>query len=559
MRIGRAFFGLTAPLLAGAYLGVLLTHALDDPASTAHRIVTKITRGFGALALRDRPATRVVTSNRLSLSLTEYFLPLELKTGGGGLAADGTGALLLLDLEGRVFRFSDGETRRLDVVTPDANLDDLRRRLNEGALGDVGIIFGNVRFNDLLVHEVGNRSYLLVTYTEWHDERQCYTSTLAAAAVSSRDVVDWTIGQGEWRTVTRSAPCLSPHASGDAIRGAEAGGGLVSAPDGTVLWTVGAYGRDDDLNRTEPASSVAQSDAGDYGKVLRVDIETGEVTHLAKGLRNPQGVDLQVDGTVLVTDHGMRGGDELNAVAAGRNFGFPFVTLGTRYTGRPGGLKPSHAGHGGYDRPLVAFVPSIAPSSVLVVRDFHPVWDGDVLIGGLNRKLYRVHMEDGRVLFVEPIELGLRIRDLAWIGDGRLALFTDDRKLALAAPDATPSAYDELRILIDEDPDADLRADVHQALASCLTCHSLDDGEHGTGPSLHRVCRRTPGSAGFAGYSGALDRVAGVWNEERLARFIADPEAAAPGTTMATGSLTTVRVAERLAAALCDLGADSRE
>ena len=191
--------------------------------------------------------------------------------------------------------------------------------------------------------------------------------------------------------------------SGAGIRGLEAGGRLAYEGEGNVIWTSGAYERDDQVQSANIAKTLAQDDKSDYGKVLRVNIHSGDRTIIAKGLRNPQGVTIGENGDIWVTDHGMRGGDELNLVLEGANFGWPAVTLGTKYNRLPGGGKSYHDGHWGYNKPAVAFVPSIAPTSVLHLRNFAAPWKGDILVGGLNGNIYRVYFEEKTVLFVEEI------------------------------------------------------------------------------------------------------------------------------------------------------------
>lgn len=78
---------------------------------------------------------------------------------------------------------------------------------------------------------------------------------------------------------------------------------MASRSDTEVLWTSGAYHRDDDIDKAHPEESIAQSDDTDYGKVLLVDIEQNTVRSLAKGLRNPQGIDIDEFGNPLVTCH----------------------------------------------------------------------------------------------------------------------------------------------------------------------------------------------------------------------------------------------------------------
>ena len=287
--------------------------------------------------------------------------------------------------------------------------------------------------------------------------------------------------------------------------------------------------------------------------MLRVDVETGTIEHIAKGLRNPQGIDRDVNGAVLVTDHGMRGGDELNIVRDGANFGFPVVTLGTKYSSAPGGIRGVHGGHDGFAKPLVAFVPSIAPSSVLTIRDFHPNWDGDLLVGGLRRQLHRVYREDGAVLFVEPIDVGARVRDMTRMKDGRIAILSDDNKIVLVEPGPRSVRLAAFQSLLSEEPDPDLRTASRTVFDACLQCHGIEAHDTGARPSLYGVCGRPPGSDSAAGYSGVLPRDIKIWDQDKLVQFISDPGTTAPGTTMAWDGLDRQDVARVIARTLCQM------
>ncbi len=548
--IGRTFL-LVALVLCGVGTGVLLSRKLVQENSFTTRTAQKLVRGYGAVFLEGRPHRHQRITNRLTLDVTEYFLPITLKNGAGGISSDGNGGVLIVDLEGKVFHFKDGQTDRLNVSTPRNHSDELRRKLDTGALGSAQVRWGHFRFNDILLHPTVTGQLLLVSFTEWHPDKMCFTSTLAAAKVSDEPAQDWSITAADWAVIARTNPCLKPYTSGFAIRGAEAGGRILSYGPNAVLWTSGAYNRDDSFDRARPETSLAQDDASDYGKVLLVDLVTGLTTKFAKGLRNPQGITQAPDGRIFITDHGMRGGDELNLVREGANFGFPFVTLGTKYSGEPGGLSDQHSGHESFEKPLVSFVPSIAPSSTVFVEDFHPNWDGNILIGDLKRRLHRVYLEGDDVLFVEPIELGLKLRDMVAVGPGEIALFTADKKIAILTPALNADRYNLIQDHLEQVANVELRAAAKGTFDACLECHGLGQAEKGSGPTLFEICGRGAESDPSFAYSGAIASNVDRWSKDALRSFIADPEATAPGTTMAWAGIEQPEVAEIVAEALC--------
>lgn len=550
---------LIGALLIGGYVGFDLSEKLNKEQSFITRTIRKAKRGYGAIFLQGQPVQSKHPSNRLNLKLTTHAMPLELRNAGGGISADGSGGVLIMDSEGRVFRLSQGHTKRIDVIVPNSNVDALKRQLKDGALGNIDIQFSQFRYNDILLHSSDSNSYLLISYSEWHEDQLCYGSTLAKSPLPSSDPSTWSIQENDWEIIFRTEPCLKPFTLGIGIRGAEAGGRMVSWSNTEVLWTSGVYRHDDNFDKANPEVSLAQDDEADYGKVLMVDIEQNSSKTIAKGLRNPQGIDIDQNGHPLVTDHGMRGGDELNLVFDGANFGFPLVTLGTKYSKEPGGVKPFHTGHLGYDKPLISFVPSIAPSSVLSVQDFHPNWNGDILIGGLKRKLHRVYIEDGVVLFVEPIDLDLKIRDMARVADGQIALYTDDNKVVYMEPAPSLLQYETFQSLLAAEPHLELRRSTKQTFDACLECHGFEKNDLASGPTLYQACGRAPESDRNFNYSGALSANLTIWDETSIAQFVSDPEAIAPGTSMAWGGIGRSDVAELLAKSLCQLTRQSVE
>lgn len=540
-------------LLFGVYLGFDLSKKLQRENSAQSRFVRKAIRGFGAAFLQGRPKQVTIQTNRLNLIFTEYFVPLELKNGAGGISNDPVGGVLIVDLAGKVFRFWEERIERLDITTPNSNVETLKRQLNDGVLGNVEINFGHFRYNDILVHTSGDGASLLVSYSEWHSEKRCFTSTLAKVPLPSGDPSEWIIAEEDWTIVTRTRPCLPLYESGFGIKGAEAGGRIISRSDTEVFWTSGIYNRDDNFDKSYPEVSLSQDDQTDYGKVMLVDIEQRTVRIFAKGLRNPQGIDVDGLGNILVTDHGMRGGDELNLGRDGSNFGYPLVTLGTKYSKQPGGLESFHTGHSGFDKPIVAFVPAIAPSSVLYVKNFHPNWDGSILVGGLKRHLHHVYVEEGEVLFVEPIDVGYKIRDMVRARDGKIVIFTNDNKLVFMEPESASLQYERFKMLLAKETDLELRDTTQDMFDGCLVCHGLAENEPGTGPTLFGICGRKPGTENFAEYSGTLSQTFDIWDHDNLVRFVSDPEGTAPGTTMAWGGIGRLEVAELLVKNLCQL------
>jgi aldose sugar dehydrogenase len=145
------------------------------------------------------------------------------------------------------------------------------------------------------------------------------------------------------------------------------------------------------------------------------------------GNRNAQGMVVHPrTGEIWQNEHGPRGGDEINLIRPGRNYGWPLATGGVNYDGTP----ISQRGHGdGLEPPVVEWTPSIAPSGMTVYEgDVFPAWRGDFFSGALaGRHLRRVRIMDGRAVEQESLleDAGMRFRDVRTGPDGFLYLLVD--------------------------------------------------------------------------------------------------------------------------------------
>ncbi|WP_422126550.1 PQQ-dependent sugar dehydrogenase [Thioalkalivibrio sulfidiphilus] len=146
------------------------------------------------------------------------------------------------------------------------------------------------------------------------------------------------------------------------------------------------------------------------------------------GNRNAQGMALHPEtGAVWQHEHGPRGGDELNLIRAGVNYGWPVITHGVEYSGATIGAGITEKE--GMEQPVHHWTPSIAPSGMaFYTGDVFPNWRGNVFVGALaHTHVTRLVMDGDRVVEEEPMfrEMGQRIRDVRQGPDGYLYLLTD--------------------------------------------------------------------------------------------------------------------------------------
>lgn len=145
------------------------------------------------------------------------------------------------------------------------------------------------------------------------------------------------------------------------------------------------------------------------------------------GHRNIQGMAFDpAANRVWVTEHGSLGGDELNRVDPGENYGWPVVTHSREYSG---GEISSERSRPGMADPLVVWTPAIAPSGLMVYQgDRFPQWRGDLFAGGLvSRDIRRIELDGtGAVVNQTPIPIGQRVRDVRQGPDGLIYVLTDE-------------------------------------------------------------------------------------------------------------------------------------
>lgn len=142
------------------------------------------------------------------------------------------------------------------------------------------------------------------------------------------------------------------------------------------------------------------------------------------GHRNPLGIAQDAEGNVWVSEMGPRGGDELNLIVAGENYGWPEASMGVHYDGAE---IPDHAEGDGFVAPAAFWVPSISPGSLLIYRgDLFAGWQGSALLGGLSgQNLVRVQIDGTTTTQADEWDMGQRIRALAEAPDGPLWLLED--------------------------------------------------------------------------------------------------------------------------------------
>ena len=227
----------------------------------------------------------------------------------------------------------------------------------------------------------------------------------------------------------------------DKSGGEHFGSRLLWQTDGTLLMSIGDGGNPPQKVGGMLARDQAQNLASHNGSILRLT-DAGKAAPgnplatrpsalpeiWSYGHRNIQGMAKDASGHVWASEHGPRGGDELNLIVGGQNYGWPVQSYGRDYrTGEPVGKLVV----AGMTQPHIAWVPSPGVSGlVFYTGSQFPKWQGSLLSGGLASKDIRriVFDADGKVVSQERLDIGKRVRDVKQGPDGQLYVITDEDK-----------------------------------------------------------------------------------------------------------------------------------
>jgi cytochrome c2 len=485
------------------------------------------------------PKAYMMNSAYYNLDVRTYASPKSL-VFGGGLARLGNGYLLLTG-EGRLYAFDLDKQKApnftlLPFEVP-INGKDFAAAFGrpwgkatplppvwEGAETGGFIRTEEFRTYGLLVQDRGSNVRLFVSHAYWLASGACWVERVSLLE-TTREALLQHAADAEWKTLYETKPCLpvqGPRRRHNMPFIGNFGGGRMQLMDQhTLLLTIGDFGFDG-VNSDDV---ISQDAAFSYGKTIAIDLTDGHASIFSSGHRNPQGLYIDPSGTIWSTEHGPQGGDELNRLVREGNYGWPYATYGTNYGSFSWSIgKPeTEWQQRGYRDPVFTWIPSIGVSNLFGVEHaLFERWRGDLLIGSLRAKtLFRAHLREGRVMYLEPLVIGSRIRDVIEGHDGRIILLTDDDTVVSLLP-------------VENSTGEALFAE------KCTGCHSVT-AEVGSriGPNLKGVIGRSVASlTDYPNYSSCMRRLGGSWSEERLNAFVLEPTAFCPGTAMDFAGVT---------------------
>lgn len=400
---------------------------------------------------------------------------------------------------------------------------------------------------------------LFVSHHTYDSNRDCITHNISRLelAFDNRSVTQ----KSTWETIFTASPCIKPEPdnllSVTPYPGHISGGAISGYDEQNILVSIGDYDRHGINGTDEYAMDLSKP----YGKFILVDKESGNWSIYTIGNRNASGLYIDQDSVVWSVENGPSGGDELNILVEGENYGWPKVSLGLWYDpvlelpgAHPAGTHP------GYKKPVFSWVPSVAPSSLLKIEsDKFKYWTGDLIMGTMrDQSLHRLRLDqDNRVIYNERIFIGHRIRDLTTLPDGKLAMVTDDGYL-LIVDDGGPvfqdndsvtkermtaldSWNDDVFGFYEKKSEVSIKSPETIFQQNCMTCHSLNRTNQ-IGPHLYDLFSRDIGGTDYANYSQTLKTDGRRWNKQLFRSFMENPEGEFPGTRMQKINLTSSEV-----------------
>jgi cytochrome c2 len=448
---------------------------------------------------------------------------------------------------------------------------------SDGTVRRKGFSPGYFRVADVVSREISPGHYELFVSHHYYVEN-CIEFRVSSALLQVRE--DEPPLLGSWKRIYSARPCITFQRSGHVFGGIQAGGRMVVDDNDHLFVVVGDHTWD---GHDEGRPNAPMNPNFDLGKLVRIDLNSGSAQVVSSGLRNPQGLARDAQGNLWETEHGPQGGDELNLLLPGNNYGWPEVTYGIQYGNKNWRFNPIQGRHEGFAKPIHAWIPSIAISSIVFSDGPQfPRWRGDLLIASLAAKsLFRARLGERRVIYVEKMRIGHRLRDVAEMNDGRIALLTDDAKVIflerstdLCNKDAMDHIYQtvceklcdgedrdhfyqepceeppgDVDGTADNSDDAQGGAGDFEALYEpldvtsrtvtgaesfdrhCSSCHNLFE-VHGVGPHLVELMGRRSGSVSDYNFSAALASLDITWSRENLIRYLVNAGDFAPGGKM---------------------------
>ncbi len=312
---------------------------------------------------------------------------------------------------------------------------------NESLLGDkrAWAYFG---VKDVLIEEFKSfkNKVLLVSSLDYDENQDCYYMSLYLSEIMNENKLQIS----KWEKIFSTKKCLSINLTKKPkFAAASAGGRIAKLNDNNILLSIGDFYADG-VN----GPMLSQNLNNNYGKILKINIVNKEYKIFSYGHRNPQGLYIDKNKKIFSTEHGPRGGDELNLVEQDNNYGWPYATFGTSYKSknayqgeattknknkRVWPIDKTNNTHNNYTKPIFSWGDTFGASNLIVYENkYFNKWDKNIIVSSLAAKRlarFIYNYENDSIHYLENIQIGKRIRDIIQLKNGNIVLLTDINEL----------------------------------------------------------------------------------------------------------------------------------
>ncbi len=346
--------------------------------------------------------------------LTPYENPETHGVPGGYVDLINNNLLLGVNGEGKMFTYSIKEKKFKHL---ESNLNDIYKDQNYKT--KIIIASGRFGIRDIFI-DIKESRILVSLWVDIVRNKGCYGMAIYEAKYVSLESARISPEKLTFKEFFKGKECKSNFSG-------HASGGRIKRLDEKIIFTLGDYD-----HSIHGDIRIPQDKRNIIGKIISID-NNRNFNVLSMGHRNPQGL-LIKDGNIFITEHGPRGGDEINLINPASNlinhYGWPYYFYGFHYEDED---ATNLEIKGEFINPLYYFSPSIAISEIIYYEDDEfPYWKNKFIVSSLKDKslfLMDYDTKTQRFLSLERINIGHRIRDLIVVPNGGIILITDDERL----------------------------------------------------------------------------------------------------------------------------------
>ena len=278
---------------------------------------------------------------------------------------------------------------------------------------------------------------LIISSLNYYEDEDCYDLSVFFTEIINEN----SFQISEWKKIFSSEMCLNINLTKKhKFAAASAGGRIVKFDEENILLSIGDFYADG-VN----GPMLSQDLNNDYGKIFKININNKKHEIYSYGHRNPQGLYVDKNKNIFSTEHGPRGGDEMNLVKVNNNYGWPYATFGTNYKSynayakdinktennlkRTWPIDKTNNTHDDYTKPIFSWGNTFGVSNLIVYENkYFEKWNKNIIVSSLaGKQLARFvyDYDNNSIIYLENILINKRIRDIISLENGNIVLLTD--------------------------------------------------------------------------------------------------------------------------------------